>query len=36
MLPGIRRPTKLQYLDDAAKLLARLAMGAIDLKCSQR
>ena len=30
MLPGIRRPTKAQYIDEAAKLLARLAMGAVD------
>lgn len=30
MLPGIRRPTKAQYLDEAYKLLARFAMGAVD------
>lgn len=30
MLPGIRRPTKKQYIDAAAALLARLAMGAVD------
>lgn len=30
MLPGIHRPTKKQYIDQAAALLARLAMGALD------
>ena len=30
MLPGIRRPTKKQYIAEAAGLLARLAMGAAD------
>jgi hypothetical protein len=30
MLPGIFRPTKAQFLDEAAKLLARLAMGLLD------
>ena len=29
-MPGVRRTTKMQYLDEAAKLLARLAMGTLD------